>query len=770
MSRRLNNLIKATIKKLSLLVLTIVLLSLQNFAQEKTANETTRVNRLIALCKLWGKVKYFHPSLAYRTDIDWDAALIATIPKVREAKTSTEYEAALQSLLNVLGDSSTRIVKNEPFTAEDDKRQFQYSLAEDDILIITVGNYFDLFSSTNQEKLGTLTAEVPKAKAIVFDLRSALPVGDYGKFSLTSSFSQIERLISSAPFTTAGGRSRIYRGYESNSPFASGQYKSGFYLQNGKRIIPSANAKDIPSVFLLNTHSGLLESTLPLQAAGKALIVFDGNVKDYSNVKTEVLDLGEALSAQIRLVEPILEDGTSGDLQPDVVVPATEKDSDAALETALGLVRNFKPSTIARKKLLSVAVSMPDKSYPQIKYPSLEYRLLAAFRIWNVIHHFFPYKHLMESDWESVLREFMPKFERAKDALEYSLTVAEMISHIQDSHAYVSGSVINEHFGTFYPPIRVRLIENTPVVTHFFNETASKSAGVEIGDIVLKVDGEDAKVRLERYAKYISSSTPQNNADKASLAFMNGKDSSVVTLTLRDRNNKIKVVKLARKFEDFTTLYHRERSGEIIKLLPGNIGYADLDRLTPEMIDEMLEKVKNTHAIVFDMRGYPNDVYLTLPQRLTEKQNVTAALIETPLFGQIFIADSSESHFQNVFPAQPGKWIYKGKTVMLIDGRTISQAEHTGLFLRAANGTKFIGSPTAGANGEITTFSIPGGIGTAFSGQSVKFPDGKQLQRIGLVPDVQIKPTIKGIREGRDEVLEKAVDYLKLTKVSKSPI
>ena len=57
---------------------------------------------------------------------------------------------------------------------------------------------------------------------------------------------------------------------------------------------------------------------------------------------------------------------------------------------------------------------------------------------------------------------------------------------------------------------------------------------------------------------------------------------------------------------------------------------------------------------------------------------------------------------------------YHGKTVLLIDEPTISQAEHTGLFFEAANGTKFIGSPTQGANGDVTNLSVPGGIYVRF--------------------------------------------------------
>ena len=103
---------------------------------------------------------------------------------------------------------------------------------------------------------------------------------------------------------------------------------------------------------------------------------------------------------------------------------------------------------------------------------------------------------------------------------------------------------------------------------------------------------------------------------------------------------------------------------------------------------------------------------------------------------------------------------YKGKTVMLIDERAISQSEHSGLFYKAANGTVFIGSPTTGANGDVTSFSVPGGIRIGFSGHDVRWPDGKQLQRAGLAPDVSVSPTIAGIRAGKDEVLERAVSYL----------
>src|SRR5262244_3390371 len=68
--------------------------------------EKIRIERLAALGRLWGVVNYFHPYLAYK-EIDWDAALVAAIPKVSAAKSTEDYRAAIDGLLATLGDPAT---------------------------------------------------------------------------------------------------------------------------------------------------------------------------------------------------------------------------------------------------------------------------------------------------------------------------------------------------------------------------------------------------------------------------------------------------------------------------------------------------------------------------------------------------------------------------------------------------------------------------------------------------------------------------------------
>jgi len=276
------------------------------------------------------------------------------------------------------------------------------------------------------------------------------------------------------------------------------------------------------------------------------------------------------------------------------------------------------------------------------------------------------------------------------------------------------------------------------------------------------VDGERVEARVARLSKLLSASTPQALSNAIARRLLRGADGSTAILLLDNGEGQTREVKLTRQTK-FASNDIPERDGEVTKILPGNIGYADLERLTVPEVDAMFERFKDTNAIIFDMRGYPQGTAWSIAPRLSERPAPPAALFRKPLViaSDVDVSDQrTTSQFVQRIPRSE-KWKYRGKTIMLIDERAVSQAEHTGLFLKAANDTTFIGSPTNGANGDVTSFFVPGDIRVRLSGQEVRHPDGRQLQRIGLVPDVAVRPTIAGIRAGRDEVLERAVDYVK---------
>lgn len=72
-----------------------------------------------------------------------------------------------------------------------------------------------------------------------------------------------------------------------------------------------------------------------------------------------------------------------------------------------------------------------------------------------------------------------------------------------------------------------------------------------------------------------------------------------------------------------------------------------------------------------------------------------------------------------------------------------------------------IGGATAGTNGNIATFTTPGGFAITFTGMRVTGHDGRaRHHRVGIAPDIRRDPTLAGVRARRDELLERAVAQL----------
>ena len=720
--------------------------------------DALRVERLAQLGRLWATVTYFHPYLAYR-DIDWDGALITAIAELDAGTDDAGFRTIVTRMLHILDDPVTRIVDvpsspSGPVTTGPPVSRW----TDEQVLVVklndeTIGN--DLMQAIRT--LDRLRTEIGEARGLLFDLRTRSPV----QLELVFANSGLTAALTAAPMAVPGLRMRMHMGYAPERGRTSGAYYSGFYTRAGRRLTPGPDPAGVPVVFLINDRSRLPGVALALQSAGRAAILSEGDSSNAAFVGIVVLALEEDLLVRVRLGEVVYADGTGGfrpDLQVDASDGAPDQGQDPALARGLALLRDFEVAPPLRSPLPAAAPA--PVSYPEGAYPSREYRVLAALRVWAVITYFFPYRDLMDDEWDEVLRTHLPQVEQAEDARAYHLAIARMYTNIRDQHGAIRSTVLAEYFGTSPPPIYVRWIEGAPVVAGFLDEGAAREAGIELGDVVLEVDGEDAVDRIDRYAPYVAYSRREALLDRTAYRALRGADGTTATLTLRDGAGRTKTVRVPRRrsySQGFTY-----RTGPVIRMLEGNIGYADLDRLTSAQVPEMFERFMDTDAIIFDMRGYPNGTAWTIAPYLATRPGIRAARFDRPhLLSPRDAERQSYTFLQPIPPPGPQVRPYAGRTVMVIDERTISQAEHTGLFFEAANDTVFVGSHTAGANGDVTNFAIPGGISLTFTGQSVRHADGRQLQRVGLVPHREVKPTIAGIRAGEDEVLEAALEYLR---------
>jgi C-terminal processing protease CtpA/Prc len=103
---------------------------------------------------------------------------------------------------------------------------------------------------------------------------------------------------------------------------------------------------------------------------------------------------------------------------------------------------------------------------------------------------------------------------------------------------------------------------------------------------------------------------------------------------------------------------------------------------------------------------------------------------------------------------------YRGKLLVLINEITFSNGEYAAMAYRAGGNTTIIGSTTAGAVGKNPQIVLPGGLTTTITAFATHYPDGTETQRVGIIPDIWAEPTIEGIRDGRDELLEMAIKLI----------
>lgn len=80
--------------------------------------------------------------------------------------------------------------------------------------------------------------------------------------------------------------------------------------------------------------------------------------------------------------------------------------------------------------------------------------------------------------------------------------------------------------------------------------------------------------------------------------------------------------------------------------------------------------------------------------------------------------------------------------------------------MQANPGVTVIGTQSAGTNGNVSEFVLPGGIRSCFSGLDWHYPGGWCVQRQGVRLDLEVEPTIGGVRAGRVETREAAVETI----------
>jgi C-terminal processing protease CtpA/Prc len=451
--------------------------------------------------------------------------------------------------------------------------------------------------------------------------------------------------------------------------------------------------------------------------------------------------------------------------QPDLDWIADNKMLGDSLAAALVYIKNNRHLGNSFYMQLFEGTNNPrilhEPGYGQFTYPDAGYRLLTLFRYWNMIQYWFPYKHLIGEDWNNILAEFIPKMISAGNYSEYLVTTRRLIGRIKDTHANILGynRTLDTLTGTLYSAIKLKFIEEQAVVTQTPG-TPPPGGDIRVGDIILSVDGKKVSDIIKEKLPDLPASNYSTQLRDLALTLLRGND-SLGSLRI-ERDGKIletrfkrwdtKKVNIPRYLYDFP--YQKDSSFFFIQ--PG-IGYINLGHIKKTQLDSVFKALEGSKGLIIDDRQYPGDfplyhVAFNLFSKRSAFTKITMGSLSFP--GAFFINKTLSAGGSN-------KKHYRGKLVILVDENTQSSAEFHSMAFRLAPGATVIGSTTAGADGDVSSFYLPGGIYTRFSGIGILNPDGSETQRIGIVPDIEVKPTIEGIKAGKDELVEKAVELIR---------
>ena len=393
-----------------------------------------------------------------------------------------------------------------------------------------------------------------------------------------------------------------------------------------------------------------------------------------------------------------------------------------------------------------------EPTYTASQWSDENIRLLTLFKYWNTIEYFYPYKHVIDGNWDDLLGYFIPKFKEVKTEQEYHLLINELIVSLCDSHSSFNTELVREYAGLNYIPGDIMILDDKAVFYKIYDDSLARINDLRLGDAILTVNDESVSEIYKRNEKYIAGSNEAvKKLNHGYRWILNGNTDSVKISF--ERMGQIATKTIGRyKFSQFNRPVIPEKKWEILN---ENIGYVNLEEevVTVEDLPHMMKELNDTKAIIFDLRTYPEFMWFELMGYFLNEKKIFAKYIYPDLSypGRFIWANGDSIGGPNPTP-------YKGKVLILMNDETLSRAESFVMALQSVEGAITVGRQTSGADGNVSDYTFFDDKMSWITGLGVFYPDGRETQRLGIVPDYEVPITLEDIRTGRDAILEKAIE------------
>jgi C-terminal processing protease CtpA/Prc len=768
------------------------LLVLPSTASGQAANEPAdqppvegerQVENLRAFAKLYGYVRYFHPSDA-AADLDWEAFVVHGVQEVRDARSPSALRNRMQELFKPIaptlqlyergsdpGERSATLKPSDPTGL--DVVAWQHLGIE----LNDRGPYrsIRLHRETDSNRgphVGTVFQSVDAAPyrgrevRLRAAVRTAVQSGDDGannhvklglRFSREGSNAGFFEIMTDRPITDS-----TWARYE----------VTGTVDENADQIVFGGFLRGSGAAYLDAFDLQVRDSTgsgwtrVPLRNAG-----FEQGTQSAS--PPGWVGYPDAYAFRTR-------EGRAYDGEQYVAITSPTPQEAQALfeerpepgETATrslgrGLVADVPLALYSRdgRTLRPGDTPEPDDLHRSLNQVSLvrltiddeALRLANVIIAWNVLQHFYPYFGVVEVNWDRVLTQTLRRARADSSRTEFTQTLRRMLVPLRDGHGRVFDAETQR--GAFLP-LRFDRVEGEIVVA----DTVSPRDGAHCarpGDIVESVGGTAVSDAIEARKRLVSGSE-QWREQRVLEVLGNGAPDTQVNLVFRREGEKV-ACSVPRADRANASRWRKrlqtEPRPDSIDVLPGGTHYVDLTRIDMNGLRPHLDSLADAEAIIFDVRGYPGTGHQELLQHLAS-DTLRSARFEIP---QILYPDRQEivgfREKRRTLPPKSPR--ITGQVVFLTDARALSYAETIMAVVEHYDLGTIVGQPTAGVNGNVNPLTLPGGYRILWTGMRVRKHDGSQHHLIGIRPDVSATRTIEGVRSGRDEVLERAQEVVR---------
>jgi C-terminal processing protease CtpA/Prc len=752
-----------TIRSIRVLSLMIVALVLAN-SQCQSRKESNEIQNLRAFAKLYGYVRYFHPS-DEASQVDWEKFAIFGVEKVKGAADNQELKSVLEELFLPIAPTiqvypSGQTPVELPISIPEDTSGLKIVAWQHKGLGFGRANTPYISIRLNRENIlkpgmpGVLTQSIDAA-----ELR-----GQRIKLNARVRV-QVEHTGNQGHLWLRVDRANNQTGFFDNMndrPILSGDWKeyeiTGKVDEDAIRVVFGAIMNGVGKLglddFSLHTLSDSgewrpVEFKNPGFETGEQGRPPDGWTAQSPQYTFKIQKHDEPSGGRYLLIEglgqkipgPLFEKHAE---VGEAVDKELGRDLSARIPLALYSDEKGTLGKNERYRFDELDARLKAKDLGDLTADQETVRLADVIIAWNIFQHFYPYFDVVKVDWNEELTNALRSALRDQSEKDFFYTLSRLVAKLQDGHGFVFHPMLNNQAGL---SVKVDWIENHVVVTASLDPSRFL-----IGDIILSIDGVKAEKALVEAEKFLSGS-PQWKRWRSLQQFGYGDQGSLAKLEIK-RGDEVLEKEAERTNKQPISDVIRPNLQEIEE----GIYYVDLSQATWQEIRNKIQDLADARGVIFDLRGYPNGNHQVICHLLRE-DDTSKAWMQVPL---IIYPDQ-----ENIVDYQKMGWglaaqkpHIDGKVVFLVDGRAISNAESFMSFIEHYKLAEIVGQSTAGTNGNVNPFTLPGGFRISWTGMKVLKHDGSRHHLIGVLPTVPVEKTIRGVIEGRDEFLEKALELV----------